>query len=223
MLLDFNEILKSGGDTFEAFAYEFLQTHGYQPDTPPSFGPDGGRDCIVRDPGFSLSPYGQRWLVSCKHTQSRVGIGDDRADHRKLSQFKCDGFILVYSNVMTSSVQESYEAIKREYGAQYLCFGPYELERFIVPDSKYAPLIRRFMPYSFEKIYPVWDDMKKDCCSSFNTDWDDRYAITWVDCYGSNKVHLCCEHCMSPLEEHLASLNVEYRHVLMTKAQRSYL
>lgn len=220
MLLDFNEIPRSGGDAFEAFAYEFLQIYGYQADTPPSFGPDGGRDCIVRDPPFGLAQQGRRWLVSCKHTQARVGVGDDRADHPKLSQFRCDGFILVYSNVMTSGLQESYEALKRQYGAPYGYFGPYELEESIVPNVKYAWLIRRFMPQSFERIYAVRDAMMNDCCLSFNADLDNRYAIIWPDRFGSNNIAPCCDYCKSYVINYPESSGDQYTCVLMQQAQR---
>jgi len=218
MLLDFNEIPRFGGDSFEAFAHEFLTTYGYQPDTPPSFGADGGCDFVVCDPGFGLAQCGLRWLVSCKHTQSHVGLRDDRADHRKLGQFGCQGFILVYSSVMTNSVKDSYEALRRNYGVPYQSFGPYELEGIIVSDVKYAWLVRRFMPQSFERLYAVRDAMKVDCCPTFNAFIDDLYVIVHPDGYGSNKVIPCCEGCMSYYKDSLDLSSTPYCWMLMQKA-----
>lgn len=221
MLLDFSEIPSAGGDPFEAFVYEFLQIYGYLPDTPPSFGPDGGRDCIVREPGFGMAQHGRRWLVSCKHKQSRIGLADDRADHRKLTQFRCDGFILAYSNVMTTSVQETYEALRRDYGVPYIPFGPYDLERHIVSDVKYAGLVRRFMPQSFDRLYAIREAMTADCCEAFNAGMNNRYAIVWSGDYGSTNFLLCCENCMGAIESSLESSGIPYGSALVQEAPQS--
>jgi len=215
MLIDLTEIPSAGGAAFEAFTYQFLLALGYQPDVPPSQGPDGGRDMVVREPGFLQAARGMRWLVSCKHTKALVGIHDDPADRVKLERFNCNGFILVYSAGWTSSLQMTYEDMRSRTGYEYQYYGPLQIENAILGDFlTFAPLVRQFMPRSFERLIRLASNMGSRCCGAFNEGLDDRYLTIYQVGFDFEATP-CCENCLSDVAASLEHSGLAYRQVHM--------
>lgn len=218
MLIDLTEIPSAGGAAFEAFTYQFLLALGYQTEVQPSEGIDGGRDMVVRDPGFLQARRGMRWLVSCKHTRARVGMSDDAADRLKLERFNCNGFMLFYSAGWTSSLQMTYEDLRSRTGYEYQFYGPLEIENAILSDFlRFAPLVRQFLPLSFEKLTGLTSEMEKRCCEAFNEAHDDRYLMIYQAGLRFAATP-CCENCMSNLAASLEHSGLPYRQVHMSKA-----
>jgi hypothetical protein len=100
-LINFAEI--ASGDKWEDFARDFLEELGFQIESPPSRGPDLGKDLLISERlAGKLGKYSFRWLVSCKHfAESRRSVGsEDESNIRdRLEHFQTDGFLGFYSTV----------------------------------------------------------------------------------------------------------------------------
>ena len=98
---------------------------GFQIQTEPAYGIDGGQDFIVK--------YGDtNYLVSCKHyikSQKHVGIYDEENIGDRLLQFNTTGFIGFYSTGITTGLQDRLDGICRNKGYTYGIFSPTKIIR----------------------------------------------------------------------------------------------
>lgn len=112
-------------EEWEHFAVEVLKHVGFQIQTEPAYGIDGGQDFIVK--------YGDtNYLVSCKHyikSQKHVGIYDEENIGDRLLQFNTTGFIGFYSTGITTGLQDRLDGICRNKGYTYGIFSPTKIIR----------------------------------------------------------------------------------------------
>lgn len=91
-------------EEWEFFAIDLLCSIGYSILRFPSRGPDGGRDGLVL---FKNNIY----LVSCKHyinSGKAVGINDEQSILDRVMQSNAQGFIGVYSTLLTTALDERF-------------------------------------------------------------------------------------------------------------------
>lgn len=105
-MIDFKEI--TDGDAWEAFCRDYLIAQGLVVETPPSRGPDGGLDLLVKEQmKGTLASRSFTWLVSCKHfskSGKAVGNADEVNIVDRLAQHKANGFIGFYSTSASSAL-----------------------------------------------------------------------------------------------------------------------
>lgn len=104
-------------EEWEYFAADLLYNIGFEILSPPSFGPDGGKDIIVEKDNIS-------YIVSCKHyllSNKHVGTSDEQSILDRITQHKVKGFIAFYSTGITSSLQERLDKLC-ENGYPYIVF-----------------------------------------------------------------------------------------------------
>jgi hypothetical protein len=157
-MIDFKEIPHTD-DTWELFARDFLLELGFDIESPPDRGPDGGKDMLVTE--FlrgTLGNYKFRWLVSCKHfatSGSAVSEADERNILERVSSFQADGFIGFYSTVPSSGLNSRLLALRTsEKIKDYRIFDHQLIENHLVTVG-YSHLMLRYLPKSYEKIKPL--------------------------------------------------------------------
>ena len=110
-------------EEWENFAVEVLKRVGYQIETLPAYGADGGKDFIVK--------YGAyRAIVSCKHyikSQKHVGPEDETNISDRLLQFEANMFIGFYSTNITSGLQNRLDGMCRSEKYKYQIFSPIQI------------------------------------------------------------------------------------------------
>jgi len=158
-LIDFKEISKanvaSGNqDCFELFAREFLNALGFSIIEDPDRGQDGGRDLIVSEKRAGIiSNTEVRWLVSCKHkihSGASVIIGDEGDISDRIQAHKCNGFMGIYSSIVSSSLNRKLKSLSDKYEIQV--FDNEKIERILLENRNANKLIRRFFPQSYNKM-----------------------------------------------------------------------
>jgi len=105
-------------EEWEKFAVEVLKYAGFQIETMPAFGTDGGQDFIVND-------NNKRYIVSCKHyirSRNHVGIDDEINIGDRLLQFNATGFVGFYSTSITTSLQDRLDGICKNGNYSYNIF-----------------------------------------------------------------------------------------------------
>lgn len=158
MLIDFKEIPCSNSnildqDIFEKFARDFFKSIGYEIESEPARGADGGIDIKVSQLIDNKKFY---WLVSCKHnahTGKSVtkSIETDLID--RIEQHNCNGFIGFYSTIANQSLSNSLEKIKNKF--PYQLFDNEKIESHIVGISQQETIFLRYFPKSYAK----WKDL----------------------------------------------------------------
>ncbi len=97
-------------ESWEYFAVDFLQeVLGCKIIDPPSRGADGGKDSLV-------ACNGRRYIVSCKHligSEQAVGVGDEQSIVDRIHHHNAQGFIGFYSTVLSSTLSERFEGLKK--------------------------------------------------------------------------------------------------------------
>jgi len=158
-LIDFKEISKanvaSGNqDCFELFAREFLNALGFSIIEDPDRGQDGGRDLIVSEKRAGIiSDTEVRWLVSCKHkihSGASVIISDEGDISDRIQAHKCNGFMGIYSSIVSSSLNRKLKSLSDKYEIQV--FDNEKIERILLENRNANKLIRRFFPQSYNKM-----------------------------------------------------------------------
>lgn len=107
-------------EDWEKFAVEVLRCAGFQIQTEPAYGTDGGKDFIV-------SYNDVNYLVSCKHyigSGNHVGQDDEKNIADRLLQFNTTGFVGFYSTGITTGLQNRLDAICKNGNYTYCIFDP---------------------------------------------------------------------------------------------------
>lgn len=105
-------------EEWEDFSVEVLRYVGFQIQTLPAYGSDGGKDFLVKYDGIT-------YLVSCKHyicSGKHVGQNDEKNIGDRLLQFNANGFIGFYSTRITTGLQNRLDAICNNRNYQYCIF-----------------------------------------------------------------------------------------------------
>jgi hypothetical protein len=155
-MLDFKEIPSpteaAGRDKFEEFCGEFFECYGLKVISGPNRGPDGGVDLILEETREGVQGASKlKWLASCKHNAhggKSVGEADDQNLVDRLTQHGCLGFIGFYSTVPSSALENRINKL----GFEKAIFGPEKIARYILQDSKFKGIAKRFFPISFGKF-----------------------------------------------------------------------
>lgn len=110
-------------EEWENFAVEVLKCVGYQIETLPAYGTDGGKDFIV-----SCGVY--KAIVSCKHyikSQKHVGADDEVNIGDRMLQFGANMFIGFYSTNISSGLQNRLNGICGSGSFTYQIFDPVKI------------------------------------------------------------------------------------------------
>lgn len=110
-------------EEWERFAVEVLRYAGFQIETMPAYGTDGGQDFIV-------SYKEIKYIVSCKHyirSGKHVGTDDELNITDRLMQFNVKGVIGFYSTNITTGLQNRLEEIYKNGNYLYHIYGPTEI------------------------------------------------------------------------------------------------
>lgn len=157
-VVDFTEIAQAGTgsgnqDDFEFFAQAFLESQGYEVVRKPARGPDGGVDLIVLE--RRSYPEVIRWLVSAKH-KAHGGRAVSNRDEPNISDDVrangCNGFLGVYSTIMTSRLEKTLRGISDNTEIETCVFQSRELEGLIIQDSSPTSVFASFFPKSHAKF-----------------------------------------------------------------------
>lgn len=203
-LIDFNEV--TDHQDWERFAMAFVQLQGLDIAERCAVGPDGGRDFIAVSHNSFGGAY--RWLVSCKHRRSgTVGVDDDEAKANKLREFRCNGFMFVYSRPISQGLLDSFERVRQTERVDLHVFTDREIENFLVANSVAYILIRQYFPKSWERLSGVVAVEECDCGSSS----EDIYLIPFNDRKTRQVEHmLCCCACGSYKIQALEEAGIDY-------------
>lgn len=160
-ILDFKEIpaantANGDQDSFELFAREFLKAKGFSIIENPDRGQDDGRDIIVSEDRLGIIGRTQiRWLVSCKHkahSGSAVNASDEEDIHDRVQSHRCQGFMGVYSTVVSSPLSRKLKALEEK--CEVKIWDQESIEDALLNDKAANKLIRRFFPeyYRIHKL-----------------------------------------------------------------------
>lgn len=204
MLIDFKEILDS--TDWEEFSKAFLSLMGYKIDLRPGIGSDGGKDIIASRLVGHNGLY--RWLVSCKYKSSgSLGVADDEANANKLFEYKCHGFLFVYSRPITQGLLDSIERVCDRAVARHHVFTNREIEQILVSDPCFYILIRQFFPRSYERLVGDFGDSECDCGRSQGS----VFLLPYTDPGSRQVTHVrCCGSCYSYVMSSLEEANIHY-------------
>jgi hypothetical protein len=144
---------KGGGeqDKFELFARDFFHCLGYEIDSTPGRGADGGKDLILTEIRKGIANNTKvRWLVSCKHkahSGASVGKTDEPEILDSLRVHKCKGFIGFYSTLPSSGLVTKVEGMEE---IEHQFFDSSKIEQFILTKPDCLELAKRYFPISFK-------------------------------------------------------------------------
>ncbi|EPC4056228.1 restriction endonuclease [Vibrio parahaemolyticus] len=209
MLIDFKEI--NDDHAFEYFAKLFLEACGLKVEVTPAKGPDGGRDIICSE----ITSFGQasyRWLVSCKHfahSGKSVGQSDDQANHNKLIEHQCHGFMFIYSTAFTESLRTSVVKVCETNKANHKFLTPWDIENIIVKSPRFYPLLNQFFPNSHSLLIETIEN-QGSCCSQDTSDIPGYiFYRRDSDTHRVSAVNVC-GYCIESYIEHFDSNNLDY-------------
>lgn len=154
-MIDFKEI-PADGTLFEQFVREMLLASGFSPHWTGQ-GPDHGRDLIIQEQAIgSLSTFGRKWLVQCKHhahSEKSVGRNDVNGFLDDCRQIGADGYLLVTSTQPSASLVTKLEEIadNSESRITIKIWDSVELEKRMQEPRCFA-LGHIFFPKSFSVI-----------------------------------------------------------------------
>ena len=162
--LDFTEVPeahKATGlqDTFEFLARDFFKTLGFDIESGPDRGQDGGRDLIViecRKGALGLTQ--RKWLVSCKH-KAHSGLAvkaDDEQDiNDRVRSHDADGFIGFYSTLVSAPLARKLDGLKNELDIKV--FDREDIETVLLSEAEARKVTKRYFPLS----YSNWEDAQQ--------------------------------------------------------------
>jgi len=101
------EIQKLSYEEWEYFAQDVLFYLGFTILEGPSEGPDAGLDMKVEKNNIY-------YLVSCKHLNKNVGVGDEQDIRDRIESFNCQGFITFYSTYLTTPLKSKLKKLKEQ-------------------------------------------------------------------------------------------------------------
>lgn len=159
MLINFNEIPSQSdsqqlSDSFELFARDFLQNLGFEIVSDPNRGADGKKDLIIKEIRQSTTGLAKKtevhWLVSCKHlSKSKKSVIDTHEPDilDRVSSNECDGFLGFYSTIISSSLSNKLEKLKKKIEVEI--FDKEKIENFIIGNPNFMSIFQRYFPESF--------------------------------------------------------------------------
>jgi len=157
-MIDFREI-PDDGEVWEQFARDFLAETGFQIETSPDRGADGGKDLLVTERlEGKMNTYPFRWLVSCKHfAKSRKSVSeqDEPNIRERLESFRADGFLGFYSTLPSAGFNTRLMALRNENKIRdYRILDSREIENLLIRIG-YSKLMMRYFPDSYKCIRPL--------------------------------------------------------------------
>jgi hypothetical protein len=104
-------LLSSDGRELEQLTRDLMGALGYRASWS-GYGPDGGRDLTAMEPGApDFGGFPRKWLVSCKHNAiggHAVNYSDVGDVPGRLSQYGCQGFLLVCTTHPSSGLVDAF-------------------------------------------------------------------------------------------------------------------
>ena len=163
MSIDFSQI---NGEEFEFFCRDLFESLGVEILSDPSRGPDGKKDLIIRQSVEDIIGRKESYtlLVQCKNkavSQKSIyesDLGDIRS---ACGHHGTDGYFLITTTVLSTTVQRNFEAIKKKgtYIVHY--WDKYKLEEYILKSidgidllEKYEIKHSKYKTYHYNVIVP---------------------------------------------------------------------
>ncbi|GKS62696.1 hypothetical protein YTPLAS21_21540 [Candidatus Nitrosocosmicus sp.] len=157
-MIDFTEI-DSNGELWELFARDFLMELGFNIETQPDRGPDGGRDLLVTEHlKGNFTKHQFRWLVSCKHfahSNRSVSETDEPNIQERLDSFQADGFIGFYSTISSSGLNNRLNSLRNNNRIKDFQIFDSELIKNYLIRLGYSKLLMRYLPESYKSVKPL--------------------------------------------------------------------
>ncbi len=190
---------------WELFTRDFLNEMGFTIEISPDRGPDGGKDILIRENVKGTIYKGHiKWLVSCKQfakSGKAVSEGDEPNIIERLSSFKAQGFMGIYSTLPSSGLNSRLRQLKeQEKIADYRIFDGKLIENYLVTVG-YSELLLRYFPLSYKAIRPLHQivneylPLKCDCCGKdlLRALFTESYQANFVRCGNLNDGKLYIE------------------------------
>jgi hypothetical protein len=174
-MIDFKEISYED-DTWELFARDFLAAKGFYIEYAPDRGADSGKDMLVTENlSGNLNTYQFRWLVSCKHfasSGSSVRLKDEPDILERLSAFRADGFIGLYSTIASSGLNNRLNSLRNEKTMKDFAIFDHKLIENLLITVGYSHLLMRYFPNSYKKkpLHFVTDQYEPLKCKKCDKD-----------------------------------------------------
>jgi len=158
-LVDFTEIPKANTgegdqDTFELFARDFFKNLGFQIESGPNRGADGGKDLVIVEPlSGIISERVVRWLVSCKHyahSGNSVRVKDEIGITDRVAKFQCDGFIAFYSTLPSGGLASTFKGLEDSFSIEV--YDNAKIEELLVTEGRLRFVLQRYLPISYKNI-----------------------------------------------------------------------
>lgn len=156
-MIDFTEI-KDSYD-WELFSRDFLEKMGFCIESEPNKGQDGGMDILVSEHiKGKLDTSKIFWLVSCKHnakSNKSVNEDDERNITDRVKSFNADGFLGIYSTMISSGLHHRLETLKKTNSLnKYKIFDNKKIENYLFQIG-YSNIFYRYFPNSYKNIAPI--------------------------------------------------------------------
>jgi hypothetical protein len=107
---------------------------------------DGGRDIIFKMSGHLGQPLQSptTWIAQCKLNRSRKSITAKDVDIADtVLQYGADGYCIMTSGGIDSTLKDKLDGIERNYGKKYETWSELEIERFL---ARHLALRKRYFP-----------------------------------------------------------------------------
>lgn len=213
MLIDFNEITYH--QDWERFGMALLELQGLEIAERCAVGPDGGKDFVAAESIRFGAKY--RWLVSCKHRSSgSIGVAEDAASEQKLREFRCNGFMFIYSRPISSGLLDSFHRVQANTNSGLSIFTDREIESLLVSSPQYYILIRQYFPQSWQRLAPVLQNEDCDCGHTVGN----VYLLPFTDPRTRQVEHqVCCDYCASHTISALERDRISYGRAILIHAE----
>ena len=157
-MINFKEI-PHDGDLWELFARDFLQRMGFDIESPPDRGPDGGKDMLITEDIKGTVFQGRfRWLVSCKHfshSGNSVSEANEPSILERVKSFKADGFIGFYSTIVSSGLNTRLRLLRDTQDIKDYRIFDYKLIENYLLTAGFSESMLRYFPESYKLIRPL--------------------------------------------------------------------
>lgn len=158
-IIDYQELnsQKNKGEKLELLTRSLLVKSGFEPIFH-GRGADGGRDLTFTERlNSAFQDYDRKWLVQCKHkAESGNAVSDSDLGSAslidKLKQYGAEGYLLITTTVLGSSVSKMFEDFNDIKNAHvFHCWDYSKLnEKLLIPQNR--DVLKEYFPKSYKEV-----------------------------------------------------------------------
>lgn len=162
-IIDFSEI--ETPHKFEQFAEDVLRSRGFVINMRPGEGPDGGRDMVVTDTLIGrVSKRTVKYLVSCKHQKTAVGLKEEQDIESRVRAHHCDAFMGFYSSHVTEGLNTRANGLKSNPklsdAFDVILFQDADIKKILLELDDGDRLVRQWFPKGHARVLRELSDSK---------------------------------------------------------------